>query len=239
MSEGPNFPPLLTGEELTGTSDPFVKACTEATLGCDAGLVLYNLHPDRLETAIVLAPETPLEQAMAAFCAVGVGLQNALGALAPPEVAVHLDWSGTILVNGAACGQLSVAASTSEPGEAPDWLVVGLTLPLIPPSEDAPGDTPDQTALFLEGCADVDPVALLEAWSRHTLVWLTQLDDEKGRETLHREWRGLAWNMGEDVTLKTGETGTFLGVDENFGMLLRGADGQTQLIPLSERLKRN
>ena len=224
---------------MSGSADPFVKACTEATLGCDAGLVLYNLHPDRLEAAIVLAPETALDAAMAAFCAVGVGLQNALGALAPPEVAVHLDWSGGILVNGARCGRLRVEASTDDPAAFPDWLVIGVTLPLIPPSQDAPGDTPDQTALFVEGCADVDPVELLEAWARHTLVWLTQLDDEKGRATLHREWRGLAWNMGEDVALPTGETGTFLGIDENFGMLLRGADGQTQLVPLSARLKRN
>ena len=232
------FPPLLKGQAVSGATDPFEKACALATLGCESGVLVYNIDAGRLRAAIVFAPEVPLEQAMAVFCACGVGFQNALGALAPPEVAVHLTWQGDILVNAGAAGRLRVAANTDTAAEIPDWLVVGLSLDLIPPSDDAPGDHPDRTALYLEGCGDVVPDRLLESWARHTLVWINRLTED-GNQPLHNEWRGLVHGMGEDVIINhNGQTlsGTFLGVDEDFGMLIR--DGETtHLVPLSSRLE--
>jgi hypothetical protein len=41
--------------------------------------------------------------------------------------------------------------------------------------------------------------------------------------------------MGEDIDID-GKTGTFLGVDENFGLLLR-TGSETTLIPLTQLLK--
>lgn len=229
----PTFPPLMFGQAVTGGTDPFEKACAMAALGCDAGLIVHNITADRLAAALVMAPEVPLEQAMAMLPACGVGFQNALGALAPPEVAVHLEWAGGIRINGAACGRLRAMAGGDDPGAEPGWLVVGLELPLMQMG-DTPGDRPDQTALYEEGCADVDAVGLLESWARHTLVWITRWEED-GPRALHAEWRGLAHDMGEAVT-QNGMTGTFLGVDENFGMLLR--DGaQTHFIPLSSVLE--
>ena len=228
----PTFPPLMSGQRVEGAIDPFDKACALATLGCDAGTVVYNLTPNQLRATIVFAPEVPLSKAMTMLPACGIGFQNALGALAPPEVAVHLDWAGGVLVNGAACGRMWVAASTDDPNAMPNWLVVGLELPLWPEGDD-PGITPDRTTLYSEGCADVDPVGLLESWARHTLVWVNRWEDE-GAEPLHREWRGLAHGIGEEVSV-FGQSGTFVGVDEDFGMLLRvGKD--TTLLPLTRIL---
>jgi hypothetical protein len=170
---------------------------------------------------------------MAMLPVCGVGFQNALGALAPPEVAVHLEWHGGLRVNGASCGRLRVAAGGTAPDAEPGWLVVGLELPLIQITE-RPGDAPDQTALYDEGCAEVDPVGLLEAWARHTLVWINRWE-EGGTRALHAEWRGLAHGIGEDITID-GRSGTYLGVDERFGLLLRDSD-TTHLIPLSTRLE--
>lgn len=229
----PTFPPLFSGLAVEGQVDPFDKACVEAARGCDAGLVVHNLSANALRAALVFAPDVTLNKAMAMLPLCGVGFQNALGALAPPEVAVHLDWDGGLRINGATCGHLRVAASDDDPQAQPDWLVVGLHLPLWPESDD-PGDTPDQTALYAEGCADVHAVDLLEAWVKHTLVgintWL-----ESGPAPLQIEWRGLAHGIGED-TSRNGIDGTFLGVDENFGMLLRDAE-TTHLIPLTELLE--
>ena len=227
------FPPLLSGHAVSGQEDPFETACKKAILGCDAGLVIYNLAPDHLRAALVFAPEVPLRQAMAMLPTCGVGFQNALGALAPPEVAVHLEWQGQIRVNGARCGGLRAAASTTDPDAVPDWLVVGLELPLWPASEDS-GNTPDDTALYAEGCADVEAPALLESWARHSLHWITRWEDE-GSKALHSEWRGLAHGVGEDV-VQSGLSGTFLGIDEDFGMLLRAED-TTHLIPLTSLLE--
>jgi BirA family biotin operon repressor/biotin-[acetyl-CoA-carboxylase] ligase len=225
------FPPLLWGEPATG--DALSHAARRATMGCEAGLIAYVLGATEVEAALVFAPEVPLAQAMAMLPLCGVGFQNALGALAPPEVAVHLGWDGEIRLNGASCGRLTVMASGTDPGAVPDWLVVGWTLPLIPPSEDT-GNTPDETALYAEGCSEVTPPALVESWARHTLHWINRWESD-GTRALHGEWRGLAHGVGEPMT-RGALSGTFLGVDENFGLLLRD-DDTTHLIPLTDLLK--
>lgn len=229
----PSFPPLMSGQAVTGAIDPFEKACAMAALGCDAGVVVHNITANQLMAAIILAPEVPLEGAMAMLPTCGIGFQNALGALAPPEVAVHLEWAGGIRINAATCGRLRAAAGTSDPTMRPGWLVIGLELPLMQIAE-RPGDTPDQTALYDEGCADVDPTMLLESWARHTLVWINRWSAD-GVAPLHAEWRGLAQDIGQDIT-QGDLSGTYLGVDENFGMLLRDAE-TTHLIPLSTVLE--
>ncbi len=224
------FPPLMSGHAVEGAADPFDTACAKATLGCDAGLVVYRIAADRMGAALVFAPEVTLDKAMAMLPLCAVGFQNALGALAPPEVAVHLGWSGEIYINGARCGGFRVAAGGGDP---PDWLVVGFELPLLL-TADNPGETPDKTALYEEGCAEVEPARLIESWSRHTLNWIARWEDE-GPAPLHAEWRGLAHGIGEAATIGA-VSGTFLGIDEDFGMLLR--DGETtHLIPLSTLLE--
>ncbi|WP_112323213.1 biotin/lipoate--protein ligase family protein [Oceanibium sediminis] len=237
MTDAPRFPPLFEGVALDGAIDPFAKAVSMAQLGCDAGTVPYRLSRDTLDAAIVLAPEVPLERAMTMLVVCGIGFSNALGALAPPEVAVHLHWDGRIRVNGGLCGKLSTAAATHDPQSVPDWLVIGLSVPLIPGNPDAPGAMPEQTSLFDEGCVEVDPAALLEAWVRHTLVWINTWETS-GSGALHEEWRGMARDIGEQIADPAGGgQGTFLGVDEDFGMLLR-SDGKTGLRPLSSLLSR-
>lgn len=230
------FPPLFTGEAVSGTTDPFEKACAKAMIGCDGGLLVHSVTPDQMRAAIVFAPETPLEQAMVALITCGVGFQNAMGALAPPEVSVHLGWQGDIYVNGGRAGRLRVAASGTDPAAEPDWLVVGLEIDLLPQSNGETGERPNETCLFMEGCGDVSPIRLLEAWSRHTLVWLNEVEND-GPRALHGQWSGLAKGLGEEITLAVTETptGTFVGIDEQFGMLLKNGS-ETQLIPLSRVL---
>ena len=225
------FPPLMWGEAASDSA--FEHAVMKATLGCDAGLVAYKLGADVLEGALVFAPEVPLSRAMVMLPLCGGGVQNALGALAPPEVAVHLDWFGGIRVNGARCGAFQAMASDIDPAATPDWLVIGFTLPLVPALEDT-GITPDETALFAEGCADVSPPHLLEAWARHTLNWLNRWEGT-GNASLHTAWRALAHGVGEEVENQSLK-GTFVGVDEDFGMLLRDAE-TTHLIPLTTVLE--
>lgn len=233
MTATPAFPPLMSGLAVAGQEDPFEIACQRAILGCDAGLVVYNLSHDLLQAAFVFAPEVALRQAMVMLPTCAVGLQNALGALCPPEVAVHLEWAGGLRINGGRCGRLRVAASTDDPAMIPDWLVVGLQLPLWPGDNDG-GNTPDETALYAEGCAEVKAPALLESWARHSLHWISRWEEE-GSEPLHAEWRGLAQGMGEEIRIGQ-KSGIFLGVDEDFGLLLRQAE-TTSLLPLTTLLE--
>ena len=193
----PEFPPLFIGQDAAG-EDPFALACATAEAGCDAGLVFYDLAPDMLRAALVFAPDVSLAEAAVMLPLCGVGFQNALGALAPPEVGVHLGWDGGIYVNGGRCGVLRMAAPGALEAE-PDWLVIDLTLKLWPLSDDT-GLTPDETALYAEGCAEVNAVALLEAWVRHTLVGINAWMDG-GTAQLRREWSGLAHELKGEITV--------------------------------------
>jgi len=229
----PSFPPLLRGEETLPGMNPFAKAVASAALGTSPGLICWARDETALRAALVLAPEAPLDQAMGITFAVALGLGDAVGALAPPEVAFHHVWPGAFKLNGADCGSLRAAASTDDPAVVPDWLVVGVEMPYLPVSRAEPGDRPDQTSLSEEGCIDVPPLKLLESWARHTLVWINRwLDD--GFEPLHAAWRKRAWEMGEDLP----EGGVFMGIDEIGGMLIKTADG-TELRPLTILLEDN
>jgi biotin-(acetyl-CoA carboxylase) ligase len=227
----PTFPPLLRGEEAVPGLDPFTKAVASAALGTDPGLVCWARDPAALRAALVLAPEAPLERAVGIAFAVALGLGDALGALAPPEVAVHYVWPGGFKVNGADCGAMRAAASTTDPRAEPDWLVIGVEIPYLPPSAEVPGNRPGQTCLAEEGCIDVTPLRLLESWSRHSLVWINRwLGD--GFAPLHAAWRDRAWGIGEDLP----EGGTFVGLDELGGMLVR-TTRSTELRPLTAMLE--
>ena len=89
-----------------------------------------------------------------------------------------------------------MSANHQDPTKVPDWLCVGLELDLWPASENM-GETPNETALYAEGCSEVDASTLLEAWARHTLNWLTRWEAD-GARTVHNEWRAL--HMGLEKT---------------------------------------
>ena len=82
MQNDISFPPLMWGEATV--ADAVEHARMRATMGCDAGLVAYNLLGHELQAGLVLAPEVPLAKAMAMLPLCGIGFQNALGAIAPP-----------------------------------------------------------------------------------------------------------------------------------------------------------
>lgn len=230
LAEAPTFPPLLKGAECPPGQDVLAKAVAEASLGADPGLAVWRCRPESMEAAIVLAPDRPLGEAISVAFAVALGLGDALGALAPPEVAVHHDWPGGFRVNGARCGQMRAAAPTEDAEAEPDWLVIGVEVPFRSET-DAPGITPDRTCLVEEGCIEITPERLLESFARHALVWInTWVEDGFG--PLHEAWRGRAWGLGEPLP----EGGVFMGLDEWGGQLVMHPD-RTELRPLTRLLE--
>jgi hypothetical protein len=214
---GPAFPPLFHG--IATVDHPCGVATRIARAGCDAGTIVYNIAGANLQAAIIFAPEVARAQAMAMLPVCGIGFQNALGALAPPEVAVHLKWDGTILLNGARCGALTITAAPSIADQPPDWLIISLTLPMCS-ADSIPGETPDITTLYDEGCSDIEAADLLVAWARHTLVWINSWADE-GPRAIHDAFTGI-WHKDDGD----------LGLDPDLG-LLRKSDGSTTLTPLT------
>lgn len=228
---GIEFPPLLSGRAVAG--DPFETACAAAN-EADPGTVFYSPDDATLRAAILLAPEVALDQAIGVSFAVSLGLNDALGALAPPEVGVHLVWPDRIRVNGALCGRLRAAAATSDPKAEPDWLVIGVEMAIHPRAGVEPGEKPDETCLYEEGCGDIATPELIEAWARHTMNWLhVYLTDGFGE--LHEDWRARAHGLGAAVDYP--RPGTFLGLDELGGMILKSGI-TTEIVPLTTLLER-
>lgn len=223
----PHFPPLLRGVEMRAGTDPFDKACADAGTGrAETGDLYWSPDADVLRAAIVFNPEQPLTNALPILFALANGLNDCLGALAPPEVGVSHVWPDGIKLNGALCGTFQIQASTEEPDETPEWMVIGLALARISGLSD-PGAHPHMTALAEEGCADISSIRLLESWSRHTLVWINRWSDD-GYRPIFEAWLARADGRAETVTLH-GRTGLFLGLDEQGGLLLKTETGPETL----------
>lgn len=231
--EIPQFPPMFRGEALRANLDPFSKAISSAMRGIDPGLIVWSEDKSTAKAALVLAPEEPLETSIGAVFAAFLGLSDSLGALAPPEVAVHFRWPDRIKVNGGLCGRIKVAADTANPAQEPNWIVIGIELPLLPDHGHEPGDSPDQTTLVEEGCGEITRAQLIESWSRHTLVWINRYVDD-GFAPLHAAWRSKCDTLGEHI--ETPQKGVFMGLDELGGMLIKDDSG-THIIPLTRLLE--
>ena len=228
MEAALDLPPLLRGHATDAA--PLAKSVRLAAEGADPGTFVHRAGRDRAEAALILAPEVPLADAMAAVLAAGCGFLDAFGALAPSEVAAEIEWPGTLRINGAVAGRIEAAASTTDPAEEPDWLVVALTVAMRLPDGAEPGADPGRTALAEEGCADMAPSRLLAAWARHTTYWLHDWATD-GIAAAHRHWTARAWGIGTE-----GPEGTPLGLDERGGLLLKSG-GTTRVRPLTTMLR--
>ena len=140
--------------------------------------------------------------------------------------------------HGARCGGLRAAASATGDTAEPDWLVLALDVPFFAAADAEPGETPDSTTLWEEGCAEITPQRLLESWSRHLLVWINEWS-ENGIARLHRDWLGRAWGVGQDIAappVPGGVPGRFTGLDERGGLILNSG-GTARGYPLTLMLE--
>ena len=224
------FPPLLTGFAVAG--DPFEAACAAAETA-EPGSVFYSPDEGRFQVAVLLAPESPLEEAISVIFAAKLALNDAVGALGPPEVALHFEWPVGFRVNGARCGEARARAATNDPKDEPDWLVVGLDVPVMGAMEVKEGEVPEHTSLHAEGCGEITTSLLTETWARYFMSWL-HIYMTDGFPELHEEWRSRGYRLGE--TIETPLAGTFVGLDEWGGMILNDGEA-TRILPLTQILE--
>ena len=228
----PTFPPLLTGEKVAKDVDPFIKAVSASMLGCDPGTVFYAEDSETLRAAITLAPELSLNESVSVIHALMLSLADSLGALGPPELAVHFVWPCQFKINAARCGDMRLKASTNNGDETPDWLVIGLTLPFVRPDTIEPGSDPSQTWLYEEGCVELTVPQVIESWSRHSLVWLNSFEDS-GYQAIQDHWRAKCDSIGSDIQYPS--EGTFVGIDGQGSLLLK-RDGLTSVHHLIDEM---
>src|SRR3546814_9960482 len=118
-----DLPPLYDIHSLREAGDAFAHACAVAEEK-GAGSLVWVRRYDLAEFAVVLEPERPLAEARRAFYVGMNALADALGANAPPERPIAVDWPDTIRVDGVLVGggRLGWPDGVAE-DQIPSWLV--------------------------------------------------------------------------------------------------------------------
>jgi BirA family transcriptional regulator, biotin operon repressor / biotin---[acetyl-CoA-carboxylase] ligase len=240
MTERPVLPPLLRPVAVSADLHPFERGLDLAAEGAEAGTLLWSSSQEVCEGAIVLAPEQPLEPSLPIVLIAMLGLGDALGAMVPPMVAVTFGWPDRIEVNGGVVGGVRFAAAATATAEAvPDWLVIGFGIAVR--GRRTEGAVPDRlrrTTLAYEGCGEVTPLDLLEAFGRHFLSWINRWQEE-GVEPVQKAWLSRATGLGKRIEIPLGDqtrAGTFEGLTET-GALRLVRDGVAQTVALDEAMR--
>ena len=235
-----SLPPLFTPVPLPGDAVPLRSAREAAETGDAMGTLFYARRPDRLEAALSLAPERRLTAALPVLYPLQLGLCDALGALLPPQYAVQFGWPDRIYLNGALCGAVAVDVPSEEPKADLPWMTLAVTLALMGSAEGPePGLARERTTLHDEGAGDLSPGAILEAFARHFLSWLTRWED-RGLDAIWPAWEGRALGYDEDAAFpaKEGElVGRLAGFSREGNLRLKVA-GQDVVLPLRQLLNR-
>jgi biotin-(acetyl-CoA carboxylase) ligase len=233
----PDLPPLLHGRQVEASQDAFAAALAAVRQGeAAAGDLFWSQAVERLGAAFVFEPEVAARVALQVHYAVMVAIGDALGAIGPPELAVHYRWPGTLLVNGAVAGEARTALSETADEEAvPRYMVTGFTLAIQPPpASPEPGLALETTALWEEGCGDLDRNRLVESIARYVLTWIDTWQNE-GFRPVHEMWCGRAEGR---IGLTQGERDDrVFGLDEDGNLLLK-SEGGTRALRLIDRIER-
>lgn len=237
----PEFPPVFAGHAVAADADPFAVAVEGAASGSyGAGDVVWSEDRRRAAAAFILEPETPLVVAAQMVPVMMVALGDAVGAIGPPNLALTFRWPGTILANGGIVGKVAFRApDNAAAADIPDHIVVGFELALDTSanSRGEPGLDPNVTALYEEGCGELDRTSIIEAVARHFLSWIDGWTHD-GFRAAHQSWLSRAHDQDQqiDVAADCGaRSGKMVGMDEDGGLLIQ-AEGQTVLVPLCTAL---
>jgi len=213
-NDPPLLPPILTPIPVVNGIDVFAKAIAVAGKS-ETGTVLYSENPEYVEVAIILSPEIPKIKCNQMLYIMMVASGDAIGALAPPEVAVTYAFPGFIFLNRGEAGLVKVEVAPSNDDQSiPDWMVVGLKLRLNNNVEINENEiNADITSLADEGGGYVSRTRAIESLSRHFLAWISQWEDEGFKPVTE------VWNKRREetkiITLKNDKQVSWVGLDEN------------------------
>ncbi|MEM5473663.1 biotin/lipoate--protein ligase family protein [Hoeflea sp. AS60] len=230
MLPDPEFPPLLKGHAVPAEDDPLRVALEGARQGkLSAGDLCWSMAETHARAAIVLEPECALAKALQMAPLLMVAIGDALGSIGPPNLALMYRWPTTLLVNGGEVGEVFLQAPEGAGLEdTPEFIVLGfsIAMSLSAAIVDAPGLARHATALFEEGCGDLDRTQVIEAIARHFLSWVDAWEHD-GFGAAHPDFRGRM-QPTDKVAVQVGKVqheGRMIGIDEDGGLLLDGAGG--------------
>ena len=166
------LPPAFTALVIAQDSDgAFAEACRIARMDEAAtGTLVWSGPAETMDLAVVLAPEEPLRTARRAFVAGMVAVAAAVGAHAPPEMPIEVEWPDTLLFDGARIGGGRLGwPETCGEDEEPDWLVFSGKLIVSKAYAGDPGLTPFSTSLEEQGFGYDDQESLVEGFARNLM----------------------------------------------------------------------
>lgn len=201
----PVLPPAYTLAIVERGRDPLEHARRRLGGGVEDGLLVLEDRTDRLELALTLEPDRDRAASLLVLPVLAVAVADTLAAHLPPMLPVTLGWPGRVLVDGADVGRLRLALASGPADEPPAWLLLGVSLDIVGPSEE-PGREPGRIGLTEAGCAELDPARLAESWSRHFLSWLDRLESE-GFEPVRASWNARCHERGRRAALAIGGRG--------------------------------
>ena len=201
------------------------------------GTVLVALRADLADCTFVLGPEKPLNEALNICHVMMLALNDALGAIIPPQIAVTFGWPDRIMLNGALAGGLRLYlpdGAADDPAAVPDWMVLRLTLDILgEPVADTPGYPVERTSLLHEGCVDIAPTVVIESVARHFLNWVSRWERD-GMPRIREAWDGRAHGYQEQIAFKLpggSIRGRLLGLDDDGGLMV-SRNGKRKTAPL-------
>lgn len=200
-----SLPPMLSALGFGADADLLSEAVFRAQRGkMDPGTICYSKRPDQLDAAILLAPETPLRDAVQVIYPLMLAANDALGATVPPGVAVHLAWPDRLMVNGALAGGMTLITQTESHEAVPDWMLARLTIDVMgDPTDMVPGDVKERTSLYEEGAGEVSARGLLEAFAKYFLNWLDRWQRD-GLDAVSAPFLDRAAGRGEPASFLDG-----------------------------------
>ena len=184
-----------------------------------AGDVLWSESSKSLRMSLVLEPEVERKRCGEMLFLMMVAFGDAAGAISAPEVAITYRWPSLILINEAVVGSADLVVADCEEDEIPAWMIASLDI-LIKPGQlqSDPGENPDVTSMWEEGCGDISRTELLESVSRHVVNWIHTWSED-GFKPVHDQWKGRISEKGE--VYSGTDNGKFIGLDESGNALIK------------------
>jgi biotin-(acetyl-CoA carboxylase) ligase len=232
------FPPLYRLTTLGADADVAAEARRMAAAGADPATLLCAGRDDRLDCAVILHPERSAADARLSLYIAMLGLGDALGATVPAGVDVTYLWPNRIEANIGAVAEVGIdLPAAADSGAVAEWMTVHAIVVIGALEGEGLHHGFPETSLRDEGCAEVTPAILLEAFARHFLVWVNRWQDD-GFEPVRAMWLRHARYHGKTMScteLGADVTGVFEGIDDD-GALLLGQDDATRRITLAAAL---
>jgi len=249
-SPGVLLPPAYKLIEMVSVESSNDEAKKLADAGAEEGTLVWALEqtggrgrqgrawespPGNLYMSLVLRPECALAEAAQLGFVAALAVGDAIGAVAPPMLAVTYKWPNDVLVHDRkAAGLLLESKSTA--GGVLEWLILGIGVNILSHPEETRFPA---TNLIFEGAGpDVNELRLLEAVARHFLTWVNRWTDD-GFAPIRRAWLSHAHGLGEEIEIRLAKEtlrGTFRDLDESGALILELPDSSRRVVTAGDVL---